>query len=306
VVQAPTSIRHLSSLVTKIQPRSAKSSCLSKTVVFVASIAILGWPPTPATGQTSPAYKAPRLPGTTHPDLNGLWQSLNEANWNIQVHAAQPGPPEFGALYAQPAGPGIVEGNEIPYQPWALAKQKENFTNRLVRMETDGARLEPLDPEAKCYLPGVPRAAYMPYPFQITQGDKEIIIAYEYASASRIVPLKNAGRAPVDSYMGWSSGRWENDTLVVDVTGLNDKTWFDRAGNFHSDALHVVERYTLMSHDVLGYEATIDDPKVFTRPWKMSFPLYRRLDKNVQFMEFKCVPFVEELMYGHLRKKAAK
>ena len=251
----------------------------------------------------APTYKAERLAGTDRPNLHGLWQALTEANWDIQAHAAQPGPPQFGALYAEPAGPGIVEGNEIPYQPWAMAKKKENFEKRLTRVNTDGVRLEPLDPEAKCYLPGVPRANYMPFPFEIIQGDKKILVAYEFASASRLITLDKAGPAPVESYMGWSNGRWDDDTLVVDVTGLNDKTWFDRAGNFHSDALHVDERWTPAGPDVLQYEATIEDPKVFTRPWKMSFPLYRRLDRNAQFLEFKCVPFSEELVYGHLRKQ---
>ena len=260
----------------------------------------------PARSQNAPAYKAPRLKGTNYPDLNGLWQSLNEANWDIQAHAAEPGPPQFGALFAEPAGAGIVEGNEIPYQPWALAKKKENFANRLVRVKADDVRMEPLDPEAKCYLPGVPRATYMPFPFQIIQGNNKIIIAYEFAGASRIIYLDKAGAAPTDSYMGWSLGHWDGDTLVVDVTGLNDKTWFDRAGNFHSDAMHVIERYTPVSSGLIQYEATIDDPKVFTRPWKMSFPLYRRLDKNAQFLEFKCVPFSEELLYGHLRKETNK
>jgi hypothetical protein len=258
----------------------------------------------PLAGQTpSSAYKAPRLAGTANPNLNGLWQSLTEANWDIQAHAAQPGPPQFGALFAEPAGPGIVEGNELPYRPEALAKKKDNFEKRFVRLNSDGVRLEPLDPEAKCYLPGVPRATYMPFPFQIIQGNKKIVIAYEFSSASRIIPLEKVGEAPTDSYMGWSAGRWEGDTLVVDVTGFNDKTWFDRAGNFHSDALHLVERYTPASADVLRYEATIEDPKVFTRPWKISFPLYRRQDKNAQFMEFKCMPFAEDLLYDHLRKK---
>ena len=254
----------------------------------------------------APTYKAARLAGTDRPNLHGLWQALTEANWDIQAHAAQPGPPQFGALYAEPAGPGIVEGNEIPYQPWAMAKKKENFEKRLTRVNTDGVRLEPLDPEAKCYLPGVPRANYMPFPFEIIQGDKKILVAYEFASASRLITLDKAAPAPVESYMGWSNGQWDGDTLVVDVTGLNDKTWFDRAGNFHSDALHVVERWTPAGPDVLQYEATIEDPKVFTRPWKMSFPLYRRLDRNAQFLEFKCVPFSEELVYGHLRKQTGK
>ena len=259
-----------------------------------------------AAAAQAPTYKAARLAGTDRPNLHGLWQALTEANWDIQAHAAQPGPPQFGALYAEPAGPGIVEGNEIPYQPWAMAKKKENFEKRLTRVNTDGVRLEPLDPEAKCYLPGVPRANYMPFPFEIIQGDKKILVAYEFASASRLITLDKAGPAPVESYMGWSNGRWDGDTLVVDVTGLNDKTWFDRAGNFHSDALHVVERWTPAGPDVLRYEATIEDPKVFTRPWKMSFPLYRRLDRNAQFLEFKCVPFSEELVYGHLRKQTGK
>ena len=252
------------------------------------------------------AYKAPRLAGTDHPNLNGLWQSVTEANWDIQAHAAQPGPPQFGALYAEPAGPGIVEGNEIPYQPWALAKKKENFEKRLTRVNTDGVRLEPLDPEAKCYMPGVPRANYMPFPFQVVQGDKKIIMAYEFASASRLISMDKADPAPVESYMGWANGRWDGDTLAVDVTGFNDKTWFDRAGNFHSEALHVTERYVPADPNLIQYEALIEDAKVFTRPWKMSFPLYRRLDKNAQFLEFKCVPFSEELVYGHLRKKADK
>ena len=255
-----------------------------------------------AVSQTGPGTRttgAAAIPRTRDgkPDLSGIWQVMNSAAWDIQGHPAQKG---------IPAGQGVVEGNEIPYQPWALAKKKDNFEKRLVRVNADGVRLEPLDPEAKCYMPGVPRATYMPFPFQIVQGTDKIIIAYEFASASRIVHMDKVDPAPNDSFMGWSVGHWEGDTLVVDVTALNDKTWFDRAGNFHSDALHVVERYTPASLDVLRYEATIEDPKVFTRPWKMSFPLYRRLDKNAQFLEFKCVPFSEELVYGHLRKQGDK
>ena len=269
--------------------------------------AILPLATLPASAQPSPpAYRAPRLRGTSNPNLNGLWQALNEGNWDILAHEAQPGPPQFGALFAEPAGTGIVEGNEIPYQPWALVKKKENFEKRLVRVNSDGVRLEPLDPEAKCYMPGVPRATYMPFPFQIIQGSTKIILAYEFASASRIVHLDKVEPPPAPSFMGWSTGRWDGDTLVVDVTGFNDKTWFYRAGDFHSEALHVMERYTPTSPGVLQYEATIEDPNVFTRPWKMAFPLYQRLDKNAQFLEFKCVPFSEELVYGHLRKQVTK
>jgi hypothetical protein len=265
--------------------------------VIVLALTVL-----PLAGQT-PVYRAPRLTGTTRPNINGLWQSLNEGNWDLLPHEAQPGPPEFGALYAEPAGVGIVIGNQIPYKPEALEQKKKNFEERFVRKVRDGVRDEPLDPEAKCYLPGVPRATYMPFPFQIIQGNKKIVIAYEYASASRVIPLEKVGEAPTDSYMGWSQGHWEGDTLVVDVTGFNDKTWFDRAGNFHSEALHVVERYTPVSATMMNYEATIEDANVFTRPWKIAFPLYKRTEANAQFLEFKCVPFADELVYGHLRKK---
>jgi hypothetical protein len=146
----------------------------------------------------------------------------------------------------------------------------------------------------------------MPHPFQIIQGAKTIMIAYQYAGAVRTIPLDDPGPSPTDSWMGWSAGRWDGDTLVVDVTGFNDQSWFDRAGNFHSDALHVVERYTPRSPDTILYEATIEDPKVFTRPWKMTMPLYRRVEKNAQLLEFKCVEFAEEVIYGHLRKKSSK
>jgi hypothetical protein len=246
----------------------------------------------PAEGQTT-AADVMRTPDGK-PDLNGIWQSIGTAHWNLQDHQARTGPVlELGAVLAIPAGQTVVEGNEIPYQPWAAARQKENFANWLTR-----------DPEVKCYLPGVPRATYMPYPFQIVQtGSNDVLMAYEYASASRVIKMGKTEPPPVDTWMGQSVGRWEGDTLVVDVTGLNDQTWFDRAGNFHSEALHVVERFTPVNPNLLGYEATIEDPKVFTRPWKIQLPLYRRQDTNAQLLEFKCVEFVEELMYGHLLKK---
>ena len=228
------------------------------------------------------------------PDLNGVWQAIGTAHWNLQDHQARSGPVlELGAVLAILAGRGVVEGNEIPYQPWAAARQKENYENWLTR-----------DPEVKCYLPGLPRATYLPYPFQIVQtGSNDILMAYEYASASRVIKMGAVDPPPVDTWMGQSAGRWEGDSLVVDGIGFNDQTWFDRAGNFHSEALHLVERFTPVSPGLLDYEVTIDDPKVFTRPWKIQMPLYRRHDRDVQLLEFKCVEFVEELMYGHLQKK---
>ena len=248
----------------------------------------------PLAAQTS-SYRAPRLPDGK-PDLNGIWQVLNTANWDIRGHAAAPGLfSQLGAAGAIPPGLGVVEGDQIPYLPDAAARQKENFVNRLK-----------LDPEIRCYLPGVPRATYMPYPFQIVQSEKYILISYEYASAVRTINMDTPRKAPIDSWMGWSNGHWEGETLVIDVTGCNDQTWFDRSGNFHSDALHVVERYTPRSPDTLSYEATIEDPKVFSNPWKMSMILYRHGEPNAQLLEFKCVEFVEELLYGPLRKRPGK
>jgi hypothetical protein len=251
-----------------------------------------------AVGQTAhpAAYSGPRA-SDGKPDLNGIWQALNTADWDLRAHAAGPSPVlALGAVGAEPPGLGVIEGGDIPYQPWAAAKQKENAQHWLTA-----------DPEIKCYLPGVPRATYQPYPFQIVQTPRYVLIAYEFASASRSIPIApKKQEAPADSWMGDSYGRWDGDTLVVDVTSFTEQSWFDRAGDFHSDALHVVERYTPLSRDVLMYEALIEDPKVFTRAWKISMPLYRHVEKNAQLLEFKCVEFVEELMYGPLRKKAAQ
>lgn len=268
-------------------------------VVGRAAIVALGvvllWTLVPAAGQSS-TYKAPRT-ANGKPALNGIWQALNTANWDIQDHAARQGPVfALGAAFSVPAGQGVVEGNEIPYQPWAAAKKREN-----------GAKWMVLDPEVKCYMAGVPRATYQPYPFQIVQGAKDILITYEFALASRIIYMNDpTSESPADTWMGHSIGRWEGETLVVDVKSFNDQTWFDRAGNFHSEALHVVERYTRTGPDHLQYEVTIEDPKVFTRPWKMRMPLYRRQEQNVQLLEYNCPEFAEELLYGHLRKKPSK
>ena len=251
-------------------------------------------------------YRAPRAEGG-HPDLNGIWQTMNEANYDLEGHSAraamamQPGPYgpvpakpvlALGAVGSVPPSLGVVEGGEIPYKPECLAKKKENQENWLK-----------LDPEIKCYLPGVPRATYIPQPFRIFQNGTQMFIAYQFAGAVRNIFMKDPGPAPVDSWMGQSVGHWEGETLVVDVTGMNDSSWFDRAGNYHSDALHVTERYTRTSPEVISYEATIEDKNVFTRPWKISMPLYKRQEKNAQLLEFKCVEFVEELLYGAYRKK---
>jgi hypothetical protein len=245
--------------------------------------------PAPARGQTAPARVA-RIGGK--PNFTGLWQAMTGANWDIQDHSTEPGPfYQLGAAFAVPAGQGIVDGNEIPYRPEALEQRRLNRLNRWTA-----------DPEIKCFMPGIPRANYMPYPFMIVQGDATIAFAYEFATSNRVVYMKTPRKAQVPAWMGTSNGRWEGDTLVIEVTGNWPDSWFDRSGNFHSDALKVTERYTLRNPDVIDYEATIDDPKTFTRPWKISFPIYRRLEKNAKLLEFKCVEYTEELIYGHLRK----
>jgi len=226
-----------------------------------------------ASGQTPAGSVA--IPRTTdgRPDLSGVWQVMNAAAWNIQDHEASKD---------VPAGRGVVEGNDIPYQPWAAVRQRDNFADRATA-----------DPEAKCYLPGVPRITYMPYPFQILQTPTNVVLLYEYVHALRNVYLDGSQHPDghIDWWMGDSRGRWEGDSLVVDVVHFNGETWFDRAGNFHSDALHVVERYTMVDRDHLEYEATIEDPKVFTRPWTMKMPLYRRVEKNIQLLEYECYAF---------------
>src|SRR5262245_32837888 len=261
---------------------------------------------TRTSGQGSPTtYRAPRLDGTRAPNLNGVWQAMTTANWDIQAHPAAPSPfPNLLGVYsATPGGPGIIDGTEIPYQPWALEQRRKNFENRLKVNPRDVHASG--DPETKCYLPGVPRATYMPFPFQIVQSTDTILISYEFADAVRTIFMTKHEAPPIDSWMGWSNVRWDGDTLVVDVTGLIEYSWLDRAGDFHSDALHVVERYTPVTPYHLQYEATIEDPKVFTRPWKISLPLYRHIEPNAELTEFKCVPFSEEILYGAFKVEAA-
>ncbi len=240
------------------------------------------------------------------PDMNGIWQALGNAHWDIEPHLArpalalQPGPVvpvpanevlAFGAVGAVPSGQGVVVGGEIPYLPEALAKRNENRANWVDR-----------DPEIKCYLPGVPRANYMQHSFQVFQSESKFFIAYEYAGAVRDIYLTDPGPAQIDSWMGQSVGQWEGDVFVVEVTGLIEQTWFDRAGNHHSGAMKVTERYNMTSPDHIWYEATIDDPQTFSRPWTIRMPLYRNIDPEARLGQFKCVEFVEELLYGHLRK----
>ena len=248
----------------------------------IVAAAILFLAPTIAVAQT------PALPRTPdgRPNLQGIWQVLNTAAWDMQDHAARLG---------VPAGQGVVEGNEIPYQPAALKRKQENFANRATA-----------DPETKGYLPGVPRIMYTPFPFQILQTPTHVAMTFEYAQGVRIVYTNGTPhpRGPIEWWLGDSRGKWDGDTLVVDVMHFTDQTWLDRAGNFHSEELHLVERYTMTGPDHISYEVTIEDPKVFTRPWKMSMVLYRRKEPNVRLLDYVPALLMEEEQAELERRKA--
>ena len=262
----------------------------------------------------APTTSATATPATIEgkPNFSGIWQANNEANWDLQAHAARPAavtqqgiyPYDYarvpaapvlalGAAGAVPGSLGVVQGDgEIPYKPEALARKQENAANWIDR-----------DPELKCYLPGLPRAMYMPHPFQITQSTNKIHVAYSFTNTARTIHLDEVDGPPDDAWMGHSVGHWEGDTLVVNVTNFNDRSWFDRAGNYHSAMLKLTERFTKKSPDVIWYDVTIEDPEVYTRPWTIAMPLYRRAEPNMQLLEFRCNEFVEEFMYGSLRKE---
>ena len=251
-------------------------------------------------------YDPPRLSNGT-PDFNGIWQALNVANYDVEPHIARSamqlreGPHSMlpdvpvlplGAVGAVPGSMGVISGGgRIPYTSEARTLKEENQAHWVER-----------DPEIKCYMPGVPRATYMPFPFQIFQNESSFFIAYEFAGAVRDIYLQDVGPAETDSWMGQSVGRWDGDTLVVEVTGQNDQTWFDRAGSHHSNQLIVTERYTMIGPNHLQYEATMEDPNVFTEPWTISMPLYRRIESDARLMDFKCVEIDEELLFGEFRR----
>lgn len=229
------------------------------------------------------------------PNLNGIWQAMNSANWNLESHGAQKIDSQWqlGALFTIPAGKSVVVGDKIPYLPEALKTREQNR-----------AGWPKSDPETLCYLPGIPRATYMPYPFQILQGNRDILMVYSYATANRTIFLRDHQEPPVDSWMGRSNGHWEGRTLVVVTTGFNARAHLDRAGNFFSSALKVTERFTLINANVIDYQATLEDPQTYSAPWTIRMPLYKHVEENAELLEHKCVPFVEELLYKDLELPA--
>jgi hypothetical protein len=248
--------------------------CVATTAALFAAFAGRVATEAQQTGRAA-AETAPHT-AAGQPDLQGVWQAVNAAAWNLEDHSP--------ALNT-PGGYGVVDGGRIPYLPAALAQRQQNFEKRATA-----------DPEASCYLPGVPRATYMPFPFQILQFPDRVIIVHEYLGVTR--PIYLTGQHPdpevVQLWMGDSRGRWDGNTLVVDVTNFNDATWFDRAGNYHSEALHVVERFTRTGPDHVSYEATIEDANVFSRPWTIRMPLYRRQEQRLRLLEYECYAYMEE------------
>jgi hypothetical protein len=244
---------------------------------------------------TTATAQVPRLAGK--PNLNGIWQAMNSANWNLEAHSAEKIPSLWatGALFAIPAGKSVVVEGKIPYLPEAL-KARDQFR----------AGWPKSDPETSCYLPGIPRAMYMPHPFQIVQGNRDILMVYSYATSNRTIHMKDHQEPPVDTWMGRSNGRWEGDTLVVETTGFNARAHLDRAGNHFSSALKVTERFVLENANVIRYEAKLEDPQTYSKPWTIRMPLYKHVEANAELLEFKCVPFVEEMLYKDLEISGKK
>lgn len=266
-------------------------------LLFLGSLFLLSCSPAPqSTPVAEPVVitESATSAAASQPDLSGIWQAVNTAHWNVEGHTAKKMPVTavIGAYGGMLAGTSVVVGGEIPYRADALAAREVN--------QADWANL---DPAAKCYIPGIPRQTYMPAPFQILQTDSEIFIAYEWGSNSRSIFMDRPGTsAPLPSWMGYSLGRWEGGTLIVDVTSQMTDTWFDAAGNYHSDSLHVEERYRMIDENHIEYQALITDPEVFTEPWTIRMPLYRRIEEDARLLEYKCIEYAEDLLYDHLRQ----
>lgn len=233
------------------------------------------------------------------PNLNGVWQVLNSADWNLEAHSASAYKDfdvQLGSFAGVPPGLSVVSTGEIPYKPAAVARRDAN-----------AASAPEEDPEAKCFLPGIPRATYAPYPFQIIQdGQGDMLFVYEYAATNRVIHMLEHNEPPIDTWMGLSNGSWDGDTLVVETTGFNGQSWLDRAGNYAGAGATVTERFTPIDADHIQYEATIENPDVFTQAWTISMPLYRRIEPNAELLEYRCVPFAEQMMYRDLKPEGAE
>jgi len=229
------------------------------TICALTAAGLLALSPSPAAGQ---AYTPPRT-ADGQPDLQGIWEVRTSPDKDLE---------KAKGVIIEP------KNGKIPYLPEALAKKKEN--------EKNSATADPLN---KCFMPGVPRINLLSYPLQIFQTPGQISFAYEYIHNFRNVYLKRTTHLDgIDFWQGDSLGHWDADTLVVDVADFNDQTWLDKAGDYHSDALHVVERYTRTGPNTLRYEATVEDPKTFSMPWKIRVELSRNTQPNARLMEYEC------------------
>jgi hypothetical protein len=279
MVRKPVAARHLANREQEHTVMKTRFATALAVMALISGASIAGQ--SPAAPPASPSTATAGVPRTADgtPDFSGIWQVLSPAAWDLEPHHAREG---------VPASQGIVVGGEIPYQPWALAKRKENSESRVTA-----------DTEANCYLPGVPRLTYMPFPFQIVQTPELFLMLHEYARAIRHIHTNGTEhpKGPIEWWLGDSRGRWDGDTLIVDTVHFTNQTWLDRSGNFHSDALHVVERFTPDGPDHITYRATLEDPNVFTRPWDIETVLYRRKEKNIQLLEFNCYGFQHEGLY---------
>jgi hypothetical protein len=224
------------------------------------------------------AQPVPRL-ADGHPDFSGFWQTTSPADYDLEPHSTRAD---------APPGAGVVEGGFIPYKPEALAKRKKNFESRAKD-----------DPRLKCWTLGTPRGIYYPEPFQILQRPRDLTIVFQFGQSVRTIHTNSTRHRPENEglWLGDSRGRWEGDTLVVDVADLYDETWLDRSGNFHSDQLHVVERWSYLDGNTIEYKATLEDPQVYTRPWTLSVILYRHREKNFQLIENYCFTLPYDQFY---------
>jgi hypothetical protein len=250
----------------------------------VVCVSLLPAVPLAAQGRGAPAsaaaaFRAPRIAALNQPNFQGIWQTFSSAHYDLEPHAAS---------YGMPAGVGVVvdpASGKIPYTPAGLQKKQANFKNRLAD-----------DPHGKCWKPGTPHFVYLPFPFQIVQTGTQVTMISEYVHNVRTIYLNRAKHYPdgeVDFWNGDSFGKWEGDTLVTDVANFGNMGWLDRSGNHHSEALKVVERFTLIDADTMRYEATLTDPKTFTQPWTIRVLLYRRKEPNLRIMEYECHAYAD-------------
>jgi hypothetical protein len=275
----------------------SKPARLTSAALLITALALAGCEQAAepqATEATGDAVSATAPTDTLggHPNLNGIWQAMNSAYWNLEAHnaVALDNHWKLGAIGAIPAGNSVIRGGgTIPYLPEALAKRDANVADWPAQ-----------DPEAKCYMLGIPRATYHNMPFQIFQSDSDMLMVYPFAATNRAITMSEPALPPIDTWMGESFGAWDGDTLVVTTLGQHDQSWLDRAGNHHSAQLRVTERFSLIDKDHMQYEATLEDPETYSEPWTIELVLYRNVDQNAQLFEHKCVPFADRLLYSDL------